>query len=648
MHPAQVGHDLFLDFMNRDTRQMFALYRVLSQEAHADLLGRALNFCAFLARDACVIPPGFLAEDPLVRTVLESKRAYKDARLIRLPMRESLDEFWAKKEREYATVRDRYEGLFDVQGQRFVEENQNLLVGRDFEIGPQLVARWEAAPDESPYWKQQIRRFPTTVVELFRRVPERLAEEGRAVTWASISDRIAELARRHPSYRRLVQHIYFGVYLQALDLRVITGLPALHDTFGLGSRELFYDFQAMESLVAPTELWPALLEMPSDAMMRLRRTSGYFRFRRNAWELCGRVGTHYELRESAALQRSQLTAILAKTEEVENISSSAQVPLFHVYRNSEIQAIGERLADFSAAALDRRGELESNTRHVRERRHAIRQTSSPRPDEGAAHAMPDPVMIGIFASLKEERDVLIRALRLEPLSSAPPLWTGRLPDGVAVRLFSADMMGRVPAAVSTARFLTSTDVSVRVLLLLGVAGGFQESKVELGDILIPYTVADLASRKVTTDGNDADSRVRPQPYELDKSLGRYIESVFPLREWSARVADRLEWPAGRQPRLGPAGVGGILASVDEVVASNTHREKLLAAWPGLLGVEMEAGGVLAAVREFRNGLPVIQVRCVSDMADPAKSDTVWRKLGMKTVADLVSSVKWRDVLEPSR
>lgn len=643
-HPVQVGHDLFLDFMNRDTRQIFALYKMMSQGAHVELLAHALNFCAFLARDACVMPPGFIAEDPLVRIVLESKRAYMDARLIRLPIRESLDEFWAKKERGYANVRDKYEGLFDIQGQRFVEDNRNLLVDRVFEIGSQLVERWEAAPDESPYWQQQIGKFPATVVELFRRVPAQLADEGKAVTWASISDRISDLARRYSNYRRLVQHIYFGIYLQALDLRVVTGIPALHGTFGLGSQELFYNFQAIESLVAPTNLWSAILEMPADAMMRLRRTPGYFRFRRNTWNLCSRVGTHYELRESAALPQRQLESILEHTKEAEILTSQTQPLLLPIYRDSEIQAFGERLAEVSAAVLGRRFELESDS-HARERRHAIRrETYLPRLDEGATEAMADLVTIGIFASLREERDVLIRALQLSPLSSSPPIWSGRLSSGVDIRLYSADMMGRVPAAVSTARFLTSTDSSIRALVLLGVAGGFQESKVELGDILIPYTVADLASRKVTSDGNDADGRVRPQPYELDKSLGRYVESVFPLRDWSARVAHEFEWPDGRQPRIGPAGAGGILASVDEVVASNTHREKLLGAWPGLLGVEMEAGGVLAAVREFSNGLPVIQVRCVSDMADPAKSDTVWRKLGMKTIANLVSSVDWLEVL----
>lgn len=49
-----------------------------------------------------------------------------------------------------------------------------------------------------------------------------------------------------------------------------------------------------------------------------------------------------------------------------------------------------------------------------------------------------------------------------------------------------------------------------------------------------------------------------------------------------------------------------------------------------LGVEMKAGGVCAAAKEFNMDVAVI--RGVSDLADPRKSDSEWRRRAMKTVA----------------
>jgi hypothetical protein len=108
MHDETVrdpGCNIFLDFLNRDSRQIFDLYRHVSKEIHLRVLGDVLNLAVFITRDHCIMPPGFLAEDKLVREIMEIKGAFRDERLILLPIRESLDEYWAKKEREYASVR---------------------------------------------------------------------------------------------------------------------------------------------------------------------------------------------------------------------------------------------------------------------------------------------------------------------------------------------------------------------------------------------------------------------------------------------------------------------------------------------------------------------------------------------------------------
>ena len=82
-----------------------------------------------------------------------------------------------------------------------------------------------------------------------------------------------------------------------------------------------------------------------------------------------------------------------------------------------------------------------------------------------------------------------------------------------------------------------------------------------------------------------------------------------------------------------------------MVASDEWRKQILEGKggdPKLLGVEMEAGGVCAAAR--KDGSPVSMLRVVSDQADPAKADDHWRKLGMKTLADLLKHASLAKVI----
>lgn len=99
-----------------------------------------------------------------------------------------------------------------------------------------------------------------------------------------------------------------------------------------------------------------------------------------------------------------------------------------------------------------------------------------------------------------------------------------------------------------------------------------------------------------------------------------------------------EWPDDRRPaiRYGP------VASLDEVVADAGFVDSLFQAWPKLLGIEMESGGVCAAADSFRIKAAVI--RGVSDLADPSKSDNEWRRRAVKTVAHLIENLDFNVIL----
>jgi nucleoside phosphorylase len=619
-------HNIFLDFFNRDSRQIEELFRILGRERHLEILRRSLNLAIFLCRDHCIMPPGFAAEDELVRSTLSIADAYTHHRLVRWPIRESLDEYWAKKEDEYAALRSQYEGLFDKSAQAFVERNAHLLLERQSSIGSTLVERWEAAPDVDEYWRSQTMSVAPGVIEMFRGIPRQLLDSGIAVTWAAIHQRVAELARRFAKYRQLVQRIYFGIYMEEYDLRVLSGLPLARLSFGLAAEELFYRYEAIEAIVEPSGLWAELLQLPPWDMVRLRGMPDYFEFRQLAFELCRRAGSLYDLREAVALAPSETERLRAATGIVDPAIGQLSLSL-DGHSEEWVEAFAARLAGVASIAYER---TEERVREAgRARVHAARARAALR------RGKEGPVRLAIFTALKEERDVMIDRWGLVGVEGVYGQWEGSVGSADVV-LYGAERLGRVPAAVATARLLGERD-DVDMIVVVGIAGGFGESGVSPGAVLIPYRVADLALRKVT----GGDSKVRPEPYDVDRRLGRYVENQFHNKEnWIAAAIKEARWPDDRRPHLRS---GETIACLDEVVADDDYRARLLDAWPKLQGVEMEAGGVIAAAREF-GPTPVAVVRAVSDMADPAKADDEWRWRGMLTITMLFEQLDWPRVM----
>ncbi len=617
-------HDIFLDFFNRDSRQIAELFRILGRARHLEILGEALNVAVFLCRDHCIMPPGFAAEDELVRSTLSIANGYMYERLVRWPIRESLDDYWAKKEEEYAAQRPAYQGLFDKEAQAFVEQNAHLLLRRRSNIGSMLVERWERAPDVDEYWRTETASVPPGVIEMFRRIPRVLLEAGSAVTWMSIHDRVRELAARFPQYRHLVQRIYFGIYMEEYDLRVLSGLPFARFSYGLAGEELFYRYEAIQAIVEPSGLWLDLLHLSPWDMARLRRMPDYFRFRHRAFELCRRAKSLYDLREAAAVAPAETERVRAETE---ILTQGGQLSLLDGHSDEWVEAFAARLAGVVDIAYQRMDQRVSVTAH------SLSQFAQARAALG--RDLGGPVKLAIFAALKEERDVLVERWSLKGVEGVHGQWQGSIQSANIV-LYGAERLGRVPAAVSTARLLGARR-DLDMIVVAGIAGGFAESSVNQGAILIPYRVADLALRKIF----DGDSKVRPEPYEVDRRLGRFVENQFHHKEeWIAAAIREGRWPDHARPHLK---LGETIACLDEVVADDDYRTKLLEAWPNLQGVEMEAGGVIPAAKEF-GPLPVSIVRAVSDMADPAKADSDWRWRGMLTIALLFEKLDWPGVM----
>jgi nucleoside phosphorylase len=629
------GRDIFLHFLNRDSRQLFGIYGRLPGTAERALLEEALNVAVMLTRDAVYCPPGFLLEDPLVRTIVSEKLAFREARVLRLPVRESLDELWAKKEHEYANIRESYEGLFDAQGRKFVEENARLLVDRPFQVSSLLVSRWENAPDDKDSWSADyVRRFPAGVVDVFRRIPRVLAEEGRAVTWEAISRRVSEVATRHPSYRGLVQHIYFGLYVELLDLEVITSLPGFRTDFGLSQAKLAYSYESFVEASQAAEVWQYFLHLSDQDIVALRRTSSYFDFRGAYFALCAESSTPIELREALARGASMRSHELGK-QPMAARSGQEQLPIFGL-EPERLDVLATRLAIVCNGGLEAIQEQVRQSQDAQVKRRL--RTMVRNPNRAKAR-------IAIFAPLPEERKLFVAKLGLTAAKDKFFRWEGEITDATIV-LYSVASMGRVPAAVATSR-LFAHDSDFDALVVAGFAGGFSESETKKGDILVPSYIADLAARKIKTALDARPSRsIRPVPYTVNTELQGYLDSHFDQKAWAVIATREIDWPAGTYPVIKS---GKPIVCGDEVVASDKHRSELLDAWPEASGVEMESGGVFAAADALAGkSLTRCVLRVVTDMADPSKSDDSWRRRGAETLASLIRAIDWTAVVSQER
>jgi nucleoside phosphorylase len=301
-----------------------------------------------------------------------------------------------------------------------------------------------------------------------------------------------------------------------------------------------------------------------------------------------------------------------------------------------------------AAGRRRRSTCRSGLVRLEEPRHragrhaslrVLSETPQPAGSAGLAAHPSNPITVAVFAALPEEREILARELSFSRPGRARELH-GILPDGTPAILYGGRLMGRVPAAVETSDLLARYH-GLSVILVVGLAGGFPEKDVRQGHLIVPATIYDLASRRISSADGETDSRVRPQAWAIDQKLGDYLESSIG-EECLREACEKYGWPKDRRPVLR---VGGAMVCLDEVVADDDFRRRLQATWGGqLLGIEMESGGVIAAARRFRGfSFPVFQIRAVADTADPAKSDDQWRMLGIQTICSIVRRIRWHDM-----
>jgi len=142
-------------------------------------------------------------------------------------------------------------------------------------------------------------------------------------------------------------------------------------------------------------------------------------------------------------------------------------------------------------------------------------------------------------------------------------------------------MGRVSAATAVGEALSR--FTPRYVILVGIAGGVA-GEAKIGDVLVSEQIVDYELQKLLPEGPE----VRFAVYRADAALLAAVQNRLPV-DWFVAVK-------AKRPRRGqPARYIGPVASGDKVVAVKSVLARYQAAWPKLIGVETEAGGVAGAV-----------------------------------------------------
>jgi nucleoside phosphorylase len=611
-------NNVFLEFLSRDSQEFHGIDAHAIRSKKHRILSEALNIGVFLCSDFCVVPPSFFVESQLTRELLLRSSDYLGERLIRMPLKErSLDEFWAKKEKEYAPIKDHYPDVFDKKKQNYLNRYAEALMSRPFNVANRIVQAWEEGPDVDEAWRSIRDEIQTKDLELIRRVPRVIREKGLAIAWPAIEDAIKGLAIDPRVLHYVLQHHYLSIYVRCLNLRIITRLPSERISFLLGDTDLCYDYEALKSALAPIDLWNIVRFGSPELLIRLRMKAGYLNFREafNAIAL--------DANEPRVILRA-FAAAAKDLKEAPEISRLAGIDPQH----GKSIRLSDEVVDMVALKLESAASVAQGYIASKESQIEDAAVAPLRGTWKMESKVKKEGLVAVFVALDQEREFLTKRWKLSGTYKDGRFY-GEL-GGVQLVVFSSNRMGRVAGAVATMDLLNG-GVQPDLLIVTGIAGGFEQEGVQLGDVIVAESIADLASRKI----HDEPERIefRPREFSLDDRILRFLRSgSFSKRGWEQSVIDDAEWPEGRRPTIRY----GTLASIDEVVSSNEWIKGLCEAWPKLQGVEMEAGGVCAAAERF--GLKPTVIRGVSDHANPLKSDDKWRIIAMKTVAHLLEHI----------
>lgn len=180
---------------------------------------------------------------------------------------------------------------------------------------------------------------------------------------------------------------------------------------------------------------------------------------------------------------------------------------------------------------------------------------------------------------------------------------------------AAPRMGMPASSVLTAKMIAQ--FRPRHVAMVGICAG-RQSKVSIGDVIIANPSWDWGSGKIDTLDDKPVFKPSPHQVEVDTDLWESLKEICkePYLLAGIKSAARCKKPSSElQAHFGP------LASGASVVANHATFSGLLSQNRDLLGIEMEAYGVVVACKGSGQPRPIpLVMKSVCDFADKDKDD----------------------------
>jgi nucleoside phosphorylase len=617
--------DLFLEFTSRQIRRYYGLFG-LSPTEHLDVLCRWINVAAWLCEDFCLIPVGFPLECFILRRALTRKADLLTQGLIELPLRGSFEAFVARRRESYNPYAEDFADLYRDEIPLFIQRFSMAFKDRRNQSAESLIDRWSAGPDDSPLWVP-IRRLGLTATRRISKIPEIIHRSEAGIVWHGVLNRLTDTDRAaDDDLQRILQSDFVESYCEEYGTDTLSNLPyRWRDLRREPSANGALSYRNFATSLTPVGIGGLIEHLSAESMIAIKQRAGYLafiaRYRNMASDrpALKRIAAGYGAKHAArghALAEGTLAG-LSRSKDV-------------VLKDAEMAELDEILG-LMAEDMPQNGTIAVEG--------LLNTLPANRSSESESERMAQSKRrIAIFIALQEERRILERS-DLQLRTDLHPRHLVGEKNGVIIEVFCAYGMGRVAAAVTTMEYLQASTSLPDLLIVAGLAGGFQKAGMTEGAVIIPEQVFDLALRKI----KESETQFRPETYRMDPRLKNYIQSnAFDRVAWSNAADKEAEWPDHLKPNIRH----DPLTSVDEVVSSDKHAELLRVTSPKLAGVEMEAGGVCAAAAKF--DVKVTVIRAVSDNADPAKADNMWRTRAMKTIVSLLKFVDLSAVIDPKK
>jgi len=264
--------NIFLDFLNRDSRVIYRTYELYDEQVHIDLLKETINLAGLLCLEYCVIPPGFSSECLLAQRALQDKRYLLREGVIRVSLREETwEDVFGKKKTTYSPVAPLYPGLYDPSNIEFLRTNALHVLRRETKIGDRIAGSWVRGPDCDLFWEATKKRLGVKILDKLIKIPGQLIKRDVAAVWPNIMREFNSICGGHniELERPLLQHAYFGAYQSIHNLAVMYNLPFSRTDFGLSFSRL-YDYNFLKLAFESAGIWHTIRRVRDCSLLLLR------------------------------------------------------------------------------------------------------------------------------------------------------------------------------------------------------------------------------------------------------------------------------------------------------------------------------------------------------------------------------------------